>query len=205
MPYFPGVGGRTYYQSWQPTRDVRSTVLVLHGYGEHLGLYEPLARWLTADGHAVYAVDALGHGRSDGERAVLPRFEDYVEDAWQVLSRRQQPGVPVTVIGHSGGAAAALLLALRHPRHVQALVLSGAAVAPWAWIEAVLASGVPETEPGDPTEFLSTHPDYVHALLHDPLSTRAVSGGSTCSAWRRPGRRSRSGWPRARLRSRPCS
>ena len=43
---------------------------LLHGYAEHLGLYDTLTRRLVADGHAVHAMDAGGHGRSDGERAV---------------------------------------------------------------------------------------------------------------------------------------
>jgi len=54
-----------------PDDQARCAVVVLHGYGEHLGLYEPLARRLVADGHAVHAMDAVGHGRSDGERAAV--------------------------------------------------------------------------------------------------------------------------------------
>jgi alpha-beta hydrolase superfamily lysophospholipase len=169
--YFAGCQGRIFRQSWLPTSDVRGTVLLLHGYGEHLGLYDPLARRLVADGHAVHAMDAVGHGRSDGERAVIASFDYYVEDARRLadLALRQRPGTPLAVIGHSHGAVAALVLAQRHPQLAQTLILSGAPVRPLDWLETALVSGVAETEPGEPTDFLSTQPDYVHALLHDPL------------------------------------
>jgi alpha-beta hydrolase superfamily lysophospholipase len=59
---------------------------------------------------------------------------------------------------------------LRSPGIAQALVLSAAPLRPVEWFEAELASGVAETEAGEPPEFLSSHPEYVHALLTDPLT-----------------------------------
>jgi pimeloyl-ACP methyl ester carboxylesterase len=38
------------------------------------------------------------------------------------------------------------------------------------WIDAELATGAAETVVGDPTEWMRTHSQYVHALLHDPLT-----------------------------------
>ena len=61
-----------------PDRDARSVVVFLHGYAEHLGLYDTLTRRLVADGHAVHAMDAGGHGRSDGEGAVIASWDHYV-------------------------------------------------------------------------------------------------------------------------------
>ena len=68
MPTFIGSRGRIFHDNWQPDDPVRGAVVLLHGYGEHLGLYEAFARRLIADGLAVHAMDAVGHGRSDGER-----------------------------------------------------------------------------------------------------------------------------------------
>jgi alpha-beta hydrolase superfamily lysophospholipase len=172
MAYFIGSRGRIFHDSWLPKRNARAAIVLLHGYGEHLGLYEPLARRLTTDGLAVHAMDAVGHGRSDGERAVIASWGEFVDDARKLVEivRARHPGVPVVVIGHSGGGLAAMLLALRSPEVVDALVLSGPPLLAQVWIEAEIASGAAETEAGDPTEWLSTHPDYVHALLHDPLT-----------------------------------
>jgi acylglycerol lipase len=172
MPTFVGSRGRIFHDSWQPGAAVRGAVVLLHGYGEHLGLYETLARRLAADGVAVHAMDAVGHGRSDGERGVIPSWGEFADDARSLvhLVRAQHPGVPVVVIGHSGGGLAAMLLALRSPGITDALVLSGAPLLVQEWVDAELASGAAETEAGEPTDWMSTHPDYVHALLNDPLT-----------------------------------
>jgi alpha-beta hydrolase superfamily lysophospholipase len=172
MPYFDGRCGRIFHDRTLLDGPVRCAVIVLHGYGEHLGLYDPLARRLAADGHAVHAMDAVGHGRSDGVRAVIASWDHYVDDARTLvgLVRAQHPGSPLVVVGHSGGALAAALLALRDAQAVDALVLSGGPLLPLEWIEDELALGAAETDVGDPREWMSTHPDYVHALLHDPLT-----------------------------------
>lgn len=172
MPYLEGSRGRIFHDSWLPDHDAHSLVVFLHGYAEHLGLYDSLARRLVADGHAVHAMDAVGHGRSDGERAVIASWDYYVEDARRLVARAREkhPGIPLIVMGHSGGSVAAYLLALRHPHLVSALVLSAAPLRPVPWAFDVLADGSAETEDVDPTALLSTHPDYVHALLNDPLT-----------------------------------
>jgi acylglycerol lipase len=172
MPYFQGSQGRIFHDSWLPEGDPRSVVVFLHGYAEHLGLYDALARRLVADGHAVHAMDAVGHGRSDGERGVIASWDYYVEDAHRLasLAQDQHPGVPVVIMGHSGGSAAAYLLVLRHPHIASALVLSAGPLRPLSWVSETLAAGEAETEDLDPTALLSTHSNYVHALLHDPLT-----------------------------------
>ena len=172
MPYFDGRRGRVFHDSWLPAAETRGAVVLLHGYGEHLGLYDALGRRLVRDGFAVHALDSVGHGRSDGPRAVIETWDDFVADAMQLvdLVNAQHDRAPLAVIGHSGGAVAAALLALRFPETAQAVVLSGATIAPLAWVDEFLASAAAETEGGEPPEFLSTHPEYVHALLHDPLT-----------------------------------
>ncbi len=173
MSFFIGSLGRIHHETWLPEDgDVQRVVVLLHGYGEHLGLYEALAHRLTADGSAVQAMDAAGHGRSDGERAAID-WDVYVEDARQLanLARDRYPGRALVLIGHSGGGLAAYLLALRFPGIADGLVLSGAPLCRQKWIEAELAAGESEDSGGfDPTEVLSTHPAYVHALMYDPLT-----------------------------------
>ena len=172
MSTFTGSRGRIFHQQWLPDDEVRGAVVLLHGYGEHLGLYDALARRLAARGHAVHALDAVGHGRSDGERALIESWDDYVDDARRLvdIARDRHPRVPLTVIGHSGGALAAALLAQRSPEIIDAVVLSGAPLHPQDWIHDWLALDEAETDSADPTEIMSTHPEYVHALNHDPLT-----------------------------------
>jgi alpha-beta hydrolase superfamily lysophospholipase len=170
MSSFIGSRGRIHHEAWLPEGDVERVVVLLHGYGEHLGLYEPLARRLNADGVAVHAMDAPGHGRSDGERGIVD-FDDYVDDARQLVNlvRYAHPGRPLVVIGHSAGALAGYLLAVRSPGIADALVLSGAPLLPQAWVQLELAAARHDAADVDPSEVFSTHPGYVHALMHDPL------------------------------------
>jgi alpha-beta hydrolase superfamily lysophospholipase len=170
MSTFIGSQGRVHHDVWLPDGDVRGIVVLLHGYGEHHGLYDALARRLARDGHAVHAMDAVGHGRSDGERALIASWDHFVDDARQLvnLAVDRHPGRPVVIVGHSGGGAAAFLLALRSPGIAQALVLSGAPLRRVPWADEL---GEADIEVDiDPSEMFSTHPEYLHALLHDPLT-----------------------------------
>ncbi len=166
MSTFIGSQGRIHHDVWLPDGDVHGVVVLLHGYGEHLGLYDALGRRLARDGIAVHAMDAVGHGRSDGERALIASWDHYVDDArvLAALAGDRYPGRPVVIVGHSGGGAAAYLLALRSPGIAQALVLSAAPLRPLEWVDDDEQADV------DPSEMFSTHPEYVHALLHDPLT-----------------------------------
>jgi alpha-beta hydrolase superfamily lysophospholipase len=168
MSTFIGSQGRIHHDVWLPDGDVRGVVVLLHGYGEHLGLYDSLGRRLARDGIAVHAMDAVGHGRSDGERALIASWDHYVDDARQLvnLAVDRHPGRPVVLVGHSAGGAAAYLLALRSPGIAQALVLSGSPLRPLPWADDLEDDEVDV----DPSEMFSTHPEYVHALLHDPLT-----------------------------------
>ena len=47
MSFFPGCRGRIYHHRYLPDGDVHSAVVLLHEYGEHLGLYDALARRLA--------------------------------------------------------------------------------------------------------------------------------------------------------------
>jgi acylglycerol lipase len=171
MPHFEGSRGRIHHEAWLPEETARAAVVLLHGYGEHLGLYDALARRLTAAGHAVHALDCVGHGRSDGERGRIDSWDDYVDDARTLvrIPTDRHPGAPVVLVGHSGGALAAYLLAVRHPQLATAAALSGGPLRPLDWVASELAGESPETGDLDPTTLLSTHPAYVHALMHDPL------------------------------------
>lgn len=171
MPMFDGSRGRIHHEAWLPEEDARAVVVLLHGYSEHLGLYDALARRLTQAGHAVHALDCVGHGRSDGERGRIDSWDDVVTDARTLVSiaTDRHPGAPLVVVGHSSGALAGYLLTSRHPELAEAVVLSGGPLQPLDWVAAELAGASPETAELDPTSLLSTHPAYVHALMHDPL------------------------------------
>ncbi len=115
--------------AWIPP-EPKAIALVCHGHAEHLGRYSHLVTALAARGYAVYGQDHRGHGRSSGPRALAMRFDDFVDD-FHYLSeraRRDHPGLPVVLIGHSMGGLIAVRFALKHGDELAALVTSGAAL-----------------------------------------------------------------------------
>jgi len=173
MSAFYGSVGRIHHTAWLPDGDASAIVVFLHGYGEHVGLYDAFARRLASDGLAVHAMDAVGHGRSQGERGVIGSWNYYVDDARRLvrLAQAEHPGRPLVLAGHSGGGLAAYLLALRSPGLARALVLSAAPLRAVPWVQEMLdADDSAEPVAVDPGEMFSTRPEYVHALLHDPLT-----------------------------------
>ncbi len=186
MPTFIGSRGRIHHEAWLPGGDVLGIVVFCHGgFGEHLGLYEALGRRLAADGIAVHALDAIGHGRSDGERDLMVSWGDYVDDTRTLaaLARAQHPDRPLVLMGHSAGGLAALLLAQRSPQVAEALVVSAPPATPLPWVAEMMAhSGAVDVESPDPRLMFSTHPEYVDALLHDPLVHRGAVPKQTVEA-----------------------
>lgn len=154
---------------WEPESS-RYIALLCHGYGEHSGRYGYVATRLTSDGAVVYAVDHIGHGLSDGQRVLVENFEDVVHDfrLLDVTARREHPGLPVVLIGHSMGGMIAARCAQIHGDELAAVVLSGPVLGKWATVDALLAAEeIPDT-PIDPST-LSRDPEVGRAYVDDPL------------------------------------
>jgi alpha-beta hydrolase superfamily lysophospholipase len=85
-------------------------------------------------GYALYAPDHRGHGRSEGDRAIIDRLDNAVADldAMVELARSRHPETRLFLLGHSMGGAVALAYAIRHQDKLDGLVLS----APLAALEA---------------------------------------------------------------------
>ena len=67
MTFFDGARGRMFYRNWL-VDDPAATVVFLHGFGEHSGLYDRYAAALNARGISLWALDQIGPGQSDGPR-----------------------------------------------------------------------------------------------------------------------------------------
>ena len=164
-----GARGRVVVHEW-PNPEASYVVLLAHGYGEHAGRYEHVARRLVAEGAVVYAPDHLGHGLSEGERAHCDDGEDFSSDLHRVAQRAREahPGLPVVLIGHSMGGLIATRYAQRHPGELDALVLSGPAIGGSPELEMLLGMDpIPEV-PIDPA-ILSRDASVGQAYMDDPL------------------------------------
>src|SRR3954454_13742107 len=93
--------GRVWVRRWDAADPARLVVLV-HGYGEHIGRYEHVAEALAARRSLVVGPDHVGHGRSAGEAGGVDDFEAVVDDLRAVV-QEARADLPVVMVGHSMG------------------------------------------------------------------------------------------------------
>jgi alpha-beta hydrolase superfamily lysophospholipase len=167
---FPGRTGRISYRRWVPDGPVAAVVIVVHGYAEHCGRYAHVAQVFAGRGIATYAPDHVGHGRSEGERALIADFEDVVGDLATLagIAATEHPGTPLVMVGHSMGGLLTARFAERFPDRLAGAAFLGAVLGDWRWAREVLA--LPELPPSDSDPSgMSRDPDACRAYAEDPL------------------------------------
>lgn len=175
------------YHVWQPAGPVRAGVLLLHGFGEHSGRYDDVARSLAERGILVIAPDARGHGRSGGRRGHVLKFNEYLDDLDQ-LQDRLLPELGLVpswfVLGHSMGGLMALRYILRHGPRYKGLILSNPLLGLAVKIPRIKAvfgrlvsSIVPSLTLGNELnpDDLSRDPEVGRAYVADPQVHRVVT------------------------------
>ncbi len=175
VPRFDGVSGSIHYERWGPAGDPTCVVIIVHGYAEYAARYRHLAERLVAEGAVVYGEDHIGHGHSDGERALITDFGHVLTDLRTLLdiALDEHPGRPVIMIGHSMGGLLASRFAQEYPVDVAGIVLLGAVIGDWTWAREALAA--PELPPAA-TDFsgMSRDADAVEGYATDPLIYRGA-------------------------------
>lgn len=114
--------------------EARAIIIISHGYGEHAGFYREFSRFLAGHGYGVYAYDHRAHGRSEGERGHIDRFECFIEDMAAVVEqvRRENPAALLFTFGHSMGGLIAFNYGILHPSGINGQIFSGPALGkPW--------------------------------------------------------------------------
>jgi alpha-beta hydrolase superfamily lysophospholipase len=180
MPYFDGVTGRVYYRAWRAPAPRLAAVVFLHGFGEHSGLYHRLGDALTGAGIDLWALDEIGHGLTEGDRAVIQSIDDLVHNGRRLvaLAEAAEPDSPLFLAGHSLGAAAAAVSASRDPSPYRGLILSGAAISPLDWVTELASGGELALE----LDQLSADPFYRDELENDPLAFTSAAGAQSLLA-----------------------
>jgi len=120
-----GHAGSLHVRTWERA-DPSHLVVIAHGYGEHIGRYDHVADAFAERGAAVYGLDHVGHGRSEGEPALVTDFEPVVGDLHLLVeeARAEHVGCPLVVVAHSMGGLIATRYAQRHSEGLAGLVLS---------------------------------------------------------------------------------
>lgn len=123
-------------QVWRPSAP-RGTLVLLHGYYDHMGLYQHLIRWALKQRLAVLAFDLPGHGLSSGERASIDCFLRYqqVLDGVIEQGRLWKLPAPWHFLGQSTGGAILIDRLLHGPMPDQAgqTILMAPLVRPRQW------------------------------------------------------------------------
>ena len=173
------------YSEWRPAAAERGAVLVVHGFGEHIGRYGHVFDALNARGYSCLGVDQRGFGRSEGRRACVRAFDDYLDDvAWGLSELRARSTRLPVLLGHSQGGLVAALYAIERRPELRGLVLSSPALrflvrVPW-WKRtlAQLTSIVWPTLalPADLDAKDLTHdPDALQRMRDDQLAVRVAT------------------------------
>lgn len=180
-------GLRLFTRTWRAEKP-KALVLIVHGFAEHSGRYTALAEALQKASYDVAALDLQGHGRSEGTRAHIRRFEDYVSDVEIVAQYvKRTPAQKLVLLGHSmGGLITIHAAATGLP--LAGVVLSAPAVAPDPALATpfkkaacrLLGSWLPKcpVEPL-PAAALSRDPSVVAQYENDPL----VFHGNCLARW----------------------
>lgn len=168
-----------HYQAWLPDGNVKAILFLVHGLGEYCGRYTNHVNHFVPQGYAIYGLDHLGHGKSDGEREVIERFTDYTDPLtfYYRMVKGWQPGKPFFLLGHSMGGLIACSFLLDYQADFKGAIISApvikvsdsispvtitigkilSRIAPKAGVLAVDATGV------------SRDPEVVKAYINDPL------------------------------------
>ncbi len=108
--YVTADGNRLPVVRWRGDGPTKGSVIALHGFTEHGGIFYALGPHLAAAGFDVIAYDQRGFGASPG-RGSWAGVETLVEDArglWRLLDEHTRKR-PVYLLGHSMGTAVATL------------------------------------------------------------------------------------------------
>ena len=123
-------GAKIFERFWIPEGDYKAVLVIVHGYAEHSGRYDHVARFFCQQGIACAALDHRSHGKSSGKDTEIKNFEYFLDDLETFISRvKEQLGdKPLFILGHSMGGAILSYFAISHKPAVKGLIFSGAAV-----------------------------------------------------------------------------
>lgn len=158
----------------------KGTVLLTHGYMDHIGLYKHPLKLLLEQGFNVLAYDLPGHGFSSGERAGISNFHLYQKVMSDLMSQAS-PYLkgPLYAVAQSTGCAIVMDYTLHVKDHkFKKMVLLAPLVIPRKWfgIKAILVLGRYILTQVKRSFHVNSSDEIFRSFLEhkDPLQTRVV-------------------------------
>lgn len=170
-------GHKLFTISNQKESDV--SICIVHGYAEHVKRYSFFYNLLDSHGFRVMGFDFLGHGQSEGKRAIIDSFDTYVNDLHTITQSFFQEGKKNFLFAHSmGGLVATLYLQKYSDNNLTGVITSGAALQMYEKTPAILekmAGPIASIFPAFPTvpvkpKVVSRDPAIVESYVSDPLN-----------------------------------
>ena len=106
-------GYRIAVHFYRQASTAKGMVFLLHGYYDHVGLFNHALKALLDTGYSVVTFDLPGHGLSSGERVAIPDFNRYQIVFRQIQAMfEQEAPQPWSVVAQSTGGAIVIDLVL---------------------------------------------------------------------------------------------
>jgi lysophospholipase len=94
------------YYGQKKRETARGTVIIVHGYMDHVGLYRHVIEALHDDGFDLLCYDLSGHGLSGGEPLSVDSFKHYATQLAELITTVEEDiAYPLHLMGQSTGAA----------------------------------------------------------------------------------------------------
>ena len=157
----------------------RATVIIVHGYCDHAGIWKHVIKSLLEQQYTVAIYEQPGHGLSDGPRASINSFSEYVTvlDTFIGLCRENLDG-PYHLAAHSmGGGIAVDYLLNNRDTPLDKVVLVAPLIRSVAWNMSGFGSRLAKPFINSvPRKFRKNSDDreFLAFSKKDPLQTRSV-------------------------------
>ena len=124
---FHWLGDTQLFLQYFHRRKAKGTVVLVHGYTDHSGLYRHIIQHLVNNHWNVFTYDLAGHGLSSGESLAIRRFNDYVVQLQHLLNHYRAYFIgPLVMMGQSmGGSIVLSLLAASSEQQKKAWSIRG--------------------------------------------------------------------------------
>lgn len=133
--YFYNQPGQKIRYGFAPAQgNKRGTIVLAHGYGEHIDLYYETIKKYQGEGFEVWAMDWQGHGKSErddpdhplkpGSKGMMHHVDDLDFFIKNLVKSRHDPKTPLILNAHSMGGHIGLLYLKKFPDVFDGAVLS---------------------------------------------------------------------------------
>ena len=114
---------------WEPKERPKAVINLVHGYSEYSERYDYWAMKFAEKGFVVHAIDYRGHGKSDGRRGHVNKFDDFLNDIDVLVkeSKKLYPDLPQFIYGQSLGGNSVTNYILKRDNDFKGAILSS----PW--------------------------------------------------------------------------